>query len=161
MSHDPERLLAALRHHRPVPNAVVRRSVAVRWVATATAGAVAPVGLYLGMSGGQAWLPISGWAAAVIAAGGLLALSSGWMARRRAGFDAQWGFAPLGPEEIRELNAIANADPALGDIVDAWAMRCVESGSNLRGRDLMVLRKKARLYLRAKDDTMPSLSPRR
>ena len=160
MPVDPEQLLASLRDHQPVPNSVVRRNVIIRWIATVVAGGVAPFGLYLGMAGGHEFLPISGWAAAVVAGGGLMALASGWMARRRHGFAAQWGFAPLGPDEIRELNAIGNADPALGDIVDLWATRCIESGSNLRGRDLMLLRKKARNYLKAKDDTMPSISPR-
>lgn len=160
MSVDPEQLLATLRNHQPVPNSVVRRNVLIRWVATIVAGLMAPVGIYLGLSGGPDLIHLSGWAVALLAVGGLMALVSGWMARRRHGLVGQWGFAPLGPDEIRELSAIGNADPELGDIIDLWATRCIESGSNLRGRDLIHLRKLARLYLKAKDDTMPSISPR-
>ena len=160
MPVSPEHYLDVLKDHHPVPNSVVKRNVWIRWVATFAAGAVAPVGFYVGMSSQQQLLPISGWVAAVLAGAGLLALGSGWLARHRHGLHGQWGFAPLGPKEITELNAIANADPELGAIVDLWASRCIESGSNLRGRDLIFLRKKARAFLKAKGDTMPSASPR-
>lgn len=159
MAPTPDQLIASLRDHQPVPNSVVRRNVLIRWVATITAGILAPVGLALGLMNNHELL-LSGSALTLVGIGALMVLASGWKARRSHGLNGQWGFAPLGKEEIRELSAIANADPELGEIVDLWAARCVESGSNLRGRDLMVLRKKARLYLKAKDDTMPSISPR-
>lgn len=160
MVSSPDRLLETLRQHQPVPNAVVRRSIALRWFATLCVGSLAPWGLYVGLTGTQRFAPLSGWTALAVSIAGLLAIASGWMARRRHGCDAQWGFARLGEKEVRELSAIANADPALGEIVDLWASRWVETRSNLRGRDLMLLRRKARAYLKARGATLPSLSPR-
>ncbi len=160
MPSSPERILDDLRQHRPVPNAVVRRNITIRWVTTCLLGLMAPVGMFVGITGTKQLFPITGWVAVVVASAGMLAIASGWLARRRHGFDAQWGFAPLGPKEIQELSAIANADPDLGEIVDTWANRCLEAGCNLRGRDLMLLRRKARVFLKIKGDTMPSISPR-
>lgn len=156
----PEYYLQRLRDHHPVPNAVVRRGVAIRWAATVALACVAMAGLWAGASRETVWLPVSGWAAFVLSAGGMLGVASGWMARRRHGLDGQWGFAPLGPREIEEINAIAASDPELGDIVGLWAERSIETGSNLRGRDLLVLRRHARAYLRALGQTMPTISPR-
>lgn len=160
MSKPPDRILYELRRHCPVKNSVVRRNLQIRWTTTIVLAFMAPVGMYVGMTGTQTLFPITGWVAGVVAGAGMLGIASGWLSRRRHGFDAQWGFAPLAPKEIQELSAIANADPDLGDIVDLWAGRCLEMGCNLRGRDLMLLRKKARLYLKAKGETLPSLSPR-
>jgi len=160
MSPSPEQILDQLRQHRPVKNAVVKRNVRIRWVTTIALVVVGFFGLFIGVTGTREFFPISGWIAFVVAAAGMLGLASGWMARRRHGFDAQWGFAPLGAKELLEFSEIANADPELGEIIDVWATRCLESGCNLRGRDLMLLRKKARDYLRKKGETLPSISPR-
>lgn len=160
MTTSPERILQDLRLHHPVQNTVVRRNLWIRWGTTFLLAFMAPVGMYVGITGTRSLFPITGWVALVVAGAGMLAIASGWMSRRNHGFDAQWGFAPLDPKEIQELSAIANADPELGEVVDMWASRCLETGCNLRGRDLMLLRKKARLYLKMKGDTMPSLSPR-
>lgn len=160
MPTSPERILHELRRHYPVRNSVVRRNVWIRWGTVLTLIAVAGLGFYIGITGTRAFFPITGWVAAVLAAAGMLALASGWMSRKKHGLDAQWGFAPLDSKEIQELSAIANADPELGEIVDMWASRCLETGCNLRGRDLLLLRRRARLYLRLKGDTLPSLSPR-
>lgn len=143
-----------------MPNASVRRGVAIRWVATGALALVAIVGMFIGATGEKEWLPISGWAAFAISVAGMLGVASGWLARRRHGLDGQWGFAPLGAVEIEEMNAIASADPELGDVVGAWAERSLETGCNLRGRDLLLLRRHARAYLKAQEQTMPSVSPR-
>lgn len=160
MPTSPERILHELRRHYPVKNAVVQRNVWIRWGTVFTLAGVAGLGIYVGITGTRAFFPITGWVAGVVAAAGMLAIASGWMSRKKHGFDAQWGFAPLDAKEIQELSAIANADPELGEIVDMWASRCLETGCNLRGRDLMLLRRRARLYLRLKGETLPSLSPR-
>lgn len=161
MQQPAEYYLDRLRRHRPVPNGAVRRSIAIRWMATLGAGSLMPLGMYMGISGDSLFLPLAGWVVVVLSVAGSLAVASGWMARRRHGLDAQWGFAPLGPEEIREVNEIANADPELGDIVGLWAERCLEGGANMRGRDLILLRKMARGFLRARGATLPSqISPR-
>lgn len=160
MARPAEWYLHRLRSHHPVPNASVRRSIGVRWVATVFLAITAIVGMYIGATGEKDWLPVSGWAAFVIAAAGMLGVASGWFARRRHGLDGQWGFAPLGPQEIQEMNAIAGSDPDLGDIVGLWAERSAETGCNLRGRDLLLLRRLAKHYLHAVGQTLPSISPR-
>lgn len=160
MPSTPETILDELLRHRPVPNSAVKRSVIVRWVGTVVIGAMAPLGLYVGFTGTTTLLPITGWVAVALSAGGMLAVASGWMARRRHGLDGQWGFAPLVNSELEEFSAIANTDVDLGEVVDLWVSRCMESGANLRGRDLMFLRKKARLYLKGRGLTLPSISPR-
>ena len=160
MSPAAEHALIALRRHRPTPNASVRFSLTVRWATTVILGSLAPLGLLIAWLGTWRFAPQSGWMVVLIALAGMLALASGWFSRRRHGVSAQWGFAPLSPKEIEEMGAIANADPELGEIVGLWAERCVETGCNLRGRDLMWLRKHARVYLRENELTLPSASPR-
>lgn len=160
MPLSPEIHLKKLRAHRPVPNASVRRSLIIRWVATFALAVAGILGMVVGATGEKEWIPVSGWAAFAVSVAGILGVASGWLARRRHGLDGQWGFAPLGPAEIEEMNAIAAADPELGEIVGLWAARSIETGCNLRGRDLLLLRRHARAYLKAQDETMPSISPR-
>lgn len=160
MTRPAEWYLQRLRAHHPVPNASVRRSVVIRWTACVLLAVVAVAGMSVGALGEQEWVPVSGWAAFVVAAAGMLGVASGWFARRRHGLDGQWGFAPLGPKEIQEMNAIASADPELGEVVGLWAERSVETRCNLRGRDLLLLRHLAKGYLHAVGQTLPSISPR-
>lgn len=152
-----EGVLDRLRRHVPVPNHTVRMQLMLRW--GVTWGMICLLPLSLVMTWAPQWfLAVSGWAVGGLGCVGLLALVIGALARQRHGFNRQWGLAPLDDTEARELAEISERHPEIQTVVDEWLDRWIRSRSDLRGVDLMLLRRGVSAYERARVRVPPAPS---
>lgn len=147
-SSSSQAVLARLRRHEPVPNATVRAQIVLRWLVTVGMVALLP------LSAVMVWAPhrfltVSGWVVAGFVAVSLLGLTAGMLARRRHGIHRQWGLGPLDDAQARELSELSGRYLPIQDIVDDWLHRWISARSELRGLDLLLLRRGVIAYERA------------
>lgn len=154
-----EQILSRLAHQRPMPTRVIRAQVRLRWWATGTMALLLPCALAM-IVWGHSWAwQVPGVSILAFALAGLIALGVAYAANRREGVEAQWGLAPLTVRQMDEFVSLAARHSAIDQVVsDAWLETFVRAGSDLRGRDLILLRKSVHQYERAIGKTSVSVS---
>ena len=145
-----EQILSRLAHQRPVPTRVIRAQVRLRWWTTGAIALLLPCALAM-IVWGHSWAwQVPGISILAFALAGLIALGVAYAANRREGVEAQWGLAPLTVRQMEEFVNLAARHLAIDQVVsDAWLETFVRAGSDLRGRDLILLRKSVRQYEQA------------
>lgn len=143
-------ILDRLGQQKPVPSSVIKAQVRLRWFATGATALLLPCALAMVIyTHSWAWW-VPGVAIFALALAGLIALGVAYAANRRHGVQAQWGMAPLSPEEMEEFVNLAAKHAPIEEVVsDAWLEVFVRSHSDLLGRDLVLLRQSVYQYEQA------------
>lgn len=135
-------ILKRLGAQRPVPHRRLRMQIALRWVVVVCLAALFPFAAIVTASNSPLLFRIPAAVLGLFSAIGLIAIALAWVARRQSGVDAQWGLAPLTSDQIHEFVYLAESVPEINAVVsDEWLVRWASTSSDLRGQDLVLLRR--------------------
>lgn len=140
MNPQKSALLSKMRVHQPIPTSQVGMKCALRWATVGALALMLPLGALMAHQGAHPW-DYSGSMAVMLAMLGFWGVGVGWLELRQQGLEKQWGLSPLSSVQCQELQDVVAPYPELEVEVDEWLSRWVDTGSQLRGRDLVFLRK--------------------